>query len=228
MRRAKVRSLLSKNGRVEGVVIEGGEELRAPRVVSGLDPRRTLLELADPGWLDPQLARSVANIRSVGVAALISFGAQVKGPIVVAPSLDYLERAYDEVKYGRTSPQPYLEAYTANDRTEVHYQYVPYEANADVTAVARRLLPGLENAEATTMMPADLERRYGWPQGQPHHAELALDQALWMRPLPELAGYKTPIHGLWLCGPGTHPGAAVPGASGYNCARAILNEKGER
>jgi phytoene dehydrogenase-like protein len=70
--------------------------------------------------------------------------------------------------------------------------------------------------------PADLERSYGWPQGQTHHAELSLDQALWMRPLPQLAGYRTPIAGLWLCGQAMHPGAGVIGAAGYNCARAIL------
>jgi phytoene dehydrogenase-like protein len=73
--------------------------------------------------------------------------------------------------------------------------------------------------------PAELERDEGWPGGQAYHAELALDQALWMRPLPELAQYRTPIEGLWLCGPGTHPGGGIPGASGYNCAREILKEK---
>jgi phytoene dehydrogenase-like protein len=75
------------------------------------------------------------------------------------------------------------------------------------------------------LSPRDLEERHGYPEGQEHHAELALDQALWMRPLPELAQYRTTIEGLWLCGPGTHPGGGVVGASGYNCARAILNAK---
>ena len=225
MRTAKVQRILIKAGRVEGVVIDGGEELRAPAVVAGIDPRRVLLELADPGWLDPELVRSVAQIRCAGVAARISFEAKSEGPLVFAPSLDHLERAYDEVKYGRVSRQPYLEAHPTPDGTEVHFQYVPYQANEDLAAAARRVLPGLGEAEAHVLMPADLERLHGWPQGQPYHAELALDQALWMRPLPELARYRTPIQGLWLCGPGTHPGGGIPGASGYNCARALLNDK---
>ncbi len=225
MRAAKVQSIVVKAGRVQAVVIDDGEELRAPVVLAGIDPRRALLQLADPGWLDPELARSVKNIRCAGVAARIAFRAKVEGHLVFAPSLDHLERAYDEIKYGRVSRQPYLEAYPTPDGVEVHFQYVPYQANEDLAAVARRLLPGLEGAQASVLTPADLERLHGWPQGQPYHAELALDQALWMRPLPELARYRTPIEGLWLCGPGTHPGGGIAGASGYNCARALLNEK---
>jgi phytoene dehydrogenase-like protein len=109
----------------------------------------------------------------------------------------------------------------------VHFQYVPYEAQADLVATARRLLPGLGDAPATSLAPFDLEREYGWPRGQPYHAELALDQALWMRPLPELAQYATPIDGLWLCGPAMHPGGGVRGAAGYNCANAILKMRGK-
>ena len=225
IRAGKAQAILIKAGRVEGVAVDGGEEIHAPLVVAGVDPCRALLELADPGWLDPELARSVAHIRCAGVAARIRFEGQVKAPLVVAPSLDYLERAYDEVKYGRVSRHPYLEVHPAPDGAEVHFQYVPGEAREDLAAVARRMLPGFADAKASVRMPADLERLHGWPQGQPYHVELALDQALWMRPLPELARYRTPIEGLWLCGPGTHPGGGVAGASGYNCAREILNEK---
>jgi phytoene dehydrogenase-like protein len=225
IRSAKAHAILMKSGRAEGVVLDGGEELKAPLVIAATDPRRVLLELADPAWLDPELARSVAHLRCAGVAARISFEARVRGPLVVAPSLDYLERAYDEVKYGRVSREPYLEAHPTADGAEVHFQYVPYQTSEDLAGVARRLLPALGDARATVRTPADLERDHGWPQGQPYHAELALDQALWMRPLPELAHYKTPIEGLWLCGPAMHPGGGVAGVSGYNCARAILNQK---
>jgi phytoene dehydrogenase-like protein len=104
---------------------------------------------------------------------------------------------------------------------------VPYETTAAPTEglaeTARRLLPSLQQAPAAVLAPADLEEQEGWPGGQAYHAELALDQALWMRPLPQLAQYATPIEGLWLCGPGMHPGGGIAGASGYNCARAILN-----
>jgi phytoene dehydrogenase-like protein len=129
------------------------------------------------------------------------------------------------VKYGRVSREPYVEAFPTSDGVDVHFQYVPYEGGEDLAAAARRVLPTLADAPATVLWPKDLERLHRWPQGQPYHVELALDQALWMRPLPQLARYDTPIEGLWLCGPGTHPGGGVAGASGYNCARAILNQK---
>lgn len=220
-RSAAVGRIRVRNGRVAGVVLASGEELEASLVVSGLDPRRTLLELADPGWLDPQLARAVSHIRRRGVTAKILFrSSKMNG--VLAPSLDYLERAYDDVKYGRTSRQPYLEARAVEGGTEVHFQYTPYAGGGEIAEATRRLLPGLGDAEASVLGPRELEAREGWPEGQAYHAELALDQALWMRPLPQLAHYRTPIDGLWLCGPGMHPGGGIAGAAGYNCARALL------
>jgi phytoene dehydrogenase-like protein len=221
---AELRKIRIKAGRADGVILGSGEEIEAAVVVSGADPRRTLLELGDPAWLDPELARAVGNIRCRGVSARISFNNSRQGNVVWAPSLDYLERAYDEVKYGRVSREPYLEAYPSPNGIDVHFQYVPYQVSEDLTGIARRLMPGLGDAKASVLTPADLEREEGWPEGQPYHAELALDQALWMRPLPQLAQYKTPIEALWLCGPGTHPGGGIAGAAGYNCARAILKE----
>jgi phytoene dehydrogenase-like protein len=223
---AEVKKILINAGRAHGVVLDDGEEIEAPMVVSGVDARRSLLELGDAAWLDPELVRAIRNIRCRGVAGRLSFTGSVDGNLVLAPSLDYLERAYDEVKYGRVSRAPYLEARPTSNGIEVQFQYVPHGAKEDLAATARRLLPGLENAQARSILgPAELEREEGWPEGQPYHAELALDQALWMRPVPELARYRTPIEGLWLCGPGTHPGGGIAGASGYNCARAILKEK---
>jgi phytoene dehydrogenase-like protein len=221
----KIRKILVKAGRAEGVVLDDGAEIVAPTVISGADPRRTLLELADPAWLDPELGRAVQHVRRRGVAARLLFTGSTTGNVVLAPSLDYLERAYDEVKHGRVSREPYLEAYSSSQGLEVHFQYVPQDTKDDLAGMALRRLPGLENAKVVSILgPADLEREEGWPQGQPYHAELALDQALWMRPLPELAQYRTPIQGLWLCGPATHPGGGIAGAAGYNCARAILRE----
>jgi phytoene dehydrogenase-like protein len=183
--------------------------------------RRTLLELADSGWLDPELARAVSHVRRRGVAAKLLFKKPSRN-LVMAPSLDYLERAYDDVKHGRVSRQPYLEARAVDSGTEVHFQYTPQAGGSEIAEAARRLLPGLADAEASVLGPRELEAREGWPEGQAYHAELSLDQALWMRPLPQLAHYRTPIAGLWLCGPGMHPGGGIPGAAGYNCARAAL------
>ena len=220
-RSAAVARIRIKGGRVAGVVLASGEEVEAALVVSGLDPRRTLLELAEPGWLDPELARAVGHIRRRGVAARVSIRKQSRN-LVIAPSLDYLERAYDDIKHGRVSRQPYLEARVVEGGTEVHFQYAPQTGGEEIAALTCRLLPGLADAEASVLGPRELEARDGWPEGQPYQAELALDQALWMRPLPQLAHYRTPIEGLWLCGPGMHPGGGIPGAAGYNCAREIL------
>jgi phytoene dehydrogenase-like protein len=239
-RDASVVGINVRDGRAVGVVLANGEEIAASVVVSGADPRRTLLELVDPAWLDPELARAVRNIRSRGVVARVTLtlGRSPEfATLVLAPSLDCLERAYDDAKYGRVSAQPYLEARSAEaladgrHRVHVHVQYAPYRladgqwddarraklGDAVVEMLAPHLPPVVER---TVLSPRDLEETHGWPEGQPHHAERALDQLLWMRPIPALARYATPIAGLYLCGPAMHPGIA--GAAGANAARVIL------
>jgi phytoene dehydrogenase-like protein len=224
--------IVVREGRVTTVVV-GGRERPASCVVCGLDPRRTLLELADPAWLDPELAREIAHVRRRGVVARFAFTLDRPPPhpnVVIAPSLDYLEKAYDDSKYRRVSRHPYLEARSDGSRQlEVHAQYTPYGVDgrwsefADV--VGRMLTPHLGGAsivERAVLSPADLEETAGWPEGQAWHAEPGLDQVLWMRPLPRLAGYRTPIAGLWLCGPAMHPGASAPGAAGAIAAREVL------
>jgi phytoene dehydrogenase-like protein len=239
-RDARVVRISVRDGRVAGVVLAGGEEIAASLVVSGADPRRTLLELVDPAWLDPELVRAVRNIRSRGVVARVTLTLERTpdfATLVLAPSLDHLERAYDDAKYGRVSAQPYLEARSAEaladgrHRVHLHVQYAPYRLADGEWDDARRaklgdavvemLAPHLPAVvERTVLSPRDLEEAHGWPEGQAHHAELALDQLLWMRPIPALARYATPITGLYLCGPAMHPG--IPGAAGANAVRVIL------
>ena len=216
-REGKVTRISVRGGEVKGVVLEGGQELSASLVVSAADPRRTLIDLVEPGWLDPDLARALRHVRSRGVAAKVALTLE-RAPdwqtLTLAPSLDYVERAYDDAKYQRPSAQPWLDVVVDGKSAEVHVQYA--KAGEDMSAAVTRLLaPYLSIADAKTVpLPQS------WPDGQPHQAELALDQALWMRPLPELAGYRTPIKGLWLGGQAMHP--AVPGLAGYNCARRLL------
>ncbi len=240
-RDARVARITVREGRAVGVVLASGEEIAASAVVSGTAPQRTLLELVDPAWLNPELARAIRNIRCRGVVAKVAL-TLARAPefpvLALAPSLDHLERAYDDAKYGRISTRPYLEARSAEaladgrHRMQVHVQYAPYALADGAWDDARRaglgdlvvetLAPHLPPVvERTVLAPPDLEDAHGWPEGQAHQAELALDQVLWMRPIPQLARYATPIDGLYLCGPGMHPGAGVAGAAGANAARVI-------
>jgi phytoene dehydrogenase-like protein len=231
LQHAEVLRIAVRGGAVAGVVLKDGRELEAGTVVSSADPRRSLLELVEPGWLDPELVRALRHIRRRGIAARIRLQLD-RSPgfsaLALAPSLDYLERAYDDAKHGRVSRQPYVEARCdTQNRMEVLVQYVPY--GLDARGLSERVIALLsehwgdaqpQHVELAT--PRELEEFEGWPEGQPHHAELSLDQALWMRPLPELARYRTPIRGLWLCGPAMHPGAGIAGAAGFHCAHEIL------
>lgn len=217
VRRARLRRIVIRAGRAVGVTLDGGEEIAAAQVVSALDPRRTLLELADPGWLDPELARAIRNIRTRPVAARVSVQldrAPGFSTLTIAPSLDYVERAYDDIKYGRVSADPVVEISVDGTRLEAHVQYVPPGFD-DPRALGERVLEMLkghiQGAVAGVQLPAEL----------PRHAELALDQMLWMRPIPELARSRTPIECLWLCGPDLHPGPGVAGASAYHCVKEM-------
>jgi phytoene dehydrogenase-like protein len=231
LQQAEVARVAVKAGAVQGVVLKDGREVSASMVVSSADARRSLLEFIEPGWLDPELTRAVRHVRRRGVAARLRVQLD-RSPgfsaLALAPSLDYLERAYDDAKHGGLSRQPYVEASCDEQhRLEVHVQYAPYGvdcANLGDTVVAMLAEHWGDAAplESELLSPRELEEAEGWPEGQPHHAELALDQALWMRPLPELARYRTPIEGLWLCGPAMHPGAGIAGAAGFNCAQQIL------
>lgn len=230
-----------RDGRVRAVVLEGGEEILARLVVSGLDPRRTLLGLVDAKWLDPEFVRAVRNVKCRGVVARVTLdceGAPGFGQLAIAPSVDYLERAFDHAKYGLVSAEPYLEAWAEAGRLVVHVQYVPYRCADGAWDDARRHalgelvretlagslpapVPALTVREVAT--PADFEEWLGPTEGHLYHGELTLDQILFMRPVAGWSRSRTPIGGLYLCGPGTHPGGAVLGAAGRLAARALLS-----
>jgi phytoene dehydrogenase-like protein len=252
--------ILVDDGRATGVRLASGEELRARRVVSATDPKRTFLQLVGPLELDPHFVHAVQCIKMRGSFAKVHFAlnglphfpaapdaAALGSTIIIAPSLPYLERAYDAAKYGGLSEQPYLEVTlpSLNDPSlapagqhvmSVHMQYAAYRGETgDWRAeIERRVIetlsvyaPNLRSliSHSHVLTPHDLEREYGLTEGNLHHGELMLDQFLFMRPVPGWAHYRTPIDGLWLCGPGTHPGGGVSGMPGRNAAREILKEK---
>jgi phytoene dehydrogenase-like protein len=146
----------------------------------------------------------------------------------IAPSLEYLERAYDDAKYGTDSVAPYVEVQRTDGRLEVHVQFVPYvdgKANAPRHQALEQRVAQVLQADAGQVKlesPDEVELLHGTTEGHLYHGELTLDQILFMRPVPGWSRYRTPIEGLYLCGSGTHPGGGIPGAAGRNAARAIL------
>ena len=238
-RGAAVAQVRVHQGRATGVVLAGGEEIAAPLVLSSADPRSTLLGLVDPAWLDPEFIRAVRHVKCRGVAARVTVALDRQAgftTLAVAPSLEYLERAYDDAKYGRVSRNPWIEARAEDRRAVIHAQYVPY-ALADgawddarrgilgdvVVAMLAQHIPALQGVTRREVLaPPDLEARYGVTEGHLYHGEHTLDQILFMRPVPGWGQYRTPVGGLYLCGAGTHPGGAIAGGPGRNAARVVL------
>ena len=223
-------NVLAPNGRATGVVLEkSGEEILAPLVVSSADPRSTLQPVAIE--LDPEFGRAVDNIKARGVVArgtLTLESTPAYSTLCIAPSLDYLEHAYDDAKYGRDSVTPYVEAQKTDGRLELHVQYVPYtDGAANVQrhqALQLRVAQvlGAQPSQVKLHSPDEEELQHGSTEGHLYHGELTLDQILFMRPVPGWSRYRTPIEGLYLCGSGTHPGGGIPGAAGRNAAREML------
>jgi phytoene dehydrogenase-like protein len=262
-RGAPVRRVLVRDGRATGVELEDGETIEARRVVSNAHPITTYLELVGEQHLPDEVVRDVRRFRtrsgSVKVNAALSAIPDApawprdapedwrRGLIAVAPSIEYLERAWDDAKYGRPSGRPYVEAIfptvhepeLAPDGMHVMLafaQYAPYQL-ADGTweeereRFGRRVLdtvgehmPGLaDRAEYLEVLaPPDLESRFGLVGGNIMQGEMTPDQSFSLRPIFGYGDYTTPIEGLHLCGAGTHPGGGVMGVPGRNCAQVVI------
>ncbi len=213
VRRGERATVLAKSGTATGVVLEKrGDTILAPLVISSAPPRATFEPIAIE--LDPEFARAVRNIKARGVVArgTLTLGqAPAHSTFCIAPSLDYLERAYDDAKYGKDSTAPYVEIQRTDGRLEVHVQYLPPGKHEGLAERVAQILKAQPHQVA--LQPA---------QESLYHGELTLDQILFMRPVPGWSRYRTPIEGLYLCGSGTHPGGGIPGAAGRNAAREIL------
>jgi phytoene dehydrogenase-like protein len=259
---AEVIEIRVQDGTATGVLLSTGEEIHAKAVISNADPKRTLLKLTDPTHLSPDFVQKLQHYRGNGTVAKVNLAlsslpeftalngnhAALKGRIHIGNEIDYLERAFDECKYGNFSRQPYLEATipSLTDPTlapegkhvmSIYMQYAPYKLKGDweeqrkslgqtVVQTLAKYAPNLPELIVTHQIitPHDLEEKYGLTGGQIFHGELALDQFFTMRPLLDWARYRTPIQNLYLCGSGTHPGAGLTGGSGANAAREILKE----
>jgi phytoene dehydrogenase-like protein len=255
------------DGTASGVVLANGEDVAADALVCNADPRHTFLSLVDPVHLEPGFQTKIRNFRCTGVTAKVNLALEalptftaldsdaasapmrLSGRIHIGPDIDYLERAFDDSKYGRFSREPYLDvaiptltdptlAPTGHHVMSICMQYAPYQLRQTdwpherdalqrtVIQTLARFAPDIEAkiAGVQVITPLDLERTYGLTHGAIYHGDLALDQLFTMRPLIGWAQYRTPIRHLYLCGAGTHPGVGITGASGANASREVIRD----
>jgi phytoene dehydrogenase-like protein len=255
---ARVKRIVVESDRASGVLLESGESIVAEAVISSADPKTTFLKLLGAEFLDTDFVRRIDHFRSRGVVAKLHLALDavpafkgvdavgLKGRLLVAPSLDYLELAFNPSKYGEIPENPVLEITvpTANDPSlapagmhvlSINVMFVPYEVRVDAAGARDKLLanvmatlerhaPGISgHIKASELLtPADIEREFGVGGGHWHHGALAFDQFFFTRPVPGATQYSTPMAGLFLCGAGSHPGGGVMGIAGGNAARRIL------
>jgi phytoene dehydrogenase-like protein len=255
---APVAHIRVEGDRACGVTLESGEAISAGRVISSADPKTTFLRLLGPRHLDTGFVRRVNHIRSRGLCAKLHLALtqaprfsglsepSLRGRLLLAPSLQYLEHAYNHCKYGEFSAAPALEITvpTVNDPAlapagrhvlSAIIQYVPYALKEGWQSGRQRLLdtvlglleshaPGLRASIIGTelLTPVDIEREFHISGGHWHHGDLAFDQFLMVRPVPGAAQYRTPLEGLFLCGAGCHPGGGVMGLAGRNAAQEVI------
>ncbi len=260
---ATVTHVLTRNGRALGVALDNGDELRADLVISGLDPRQTFRRLVDERELPTDFLVDIDRFKFKGSSGKVNLaldglpdftclpgvGPHLRGAISISPTVEYLERAYDDAKYGHFSRRPYLDviipsmidphmAPPGKHVMSIFVQYAPYaieggwddakrEAFGDtVIDTLAEYAPNLKSLilHRQVLTPWDMEQKFGLSEGNIFQGELSLSQLFFFRPSPKWANYRTPIQGLWQCGSGTHPGGGISGASGRLCALEILGQ----
>ena len=260
---APVARILVKNGRATGAVLGNGEEIFADVVASSVDPHQTFLRMLEPRELPGEFLEEVRRYKFRGSSGKVNLaldalpdfqclpgpGAHLCGAISISPSVEYMERAYDEAKYGSFSSRPYLDvvipsltdpsvAPPGKHVLSCFVQYAPYKLK-DGTWDARReafgdtvintlaeYAPNIKNiiVGRQVLTPLDLERELGLTEGNIFQGELSLEQLFFLRPIPGWAQYRAPIKNLYLCGSATHPGGGIMGAPGRLAAMEILKD----
>jgi phytoene dehydrogenase-like protein len=262
---AAVRQVLVRGGRAYAVVLDNGEELEASQIASNLDPKLTFLHLLAERDLPAEFIDAIRHFRIEGTSCKINLalsglpeftaypgapGPHHRATMHICPSIEYVERAWDDAKYGRASERPLLEltiptmydaslAPPGKHIMGIFLQYAPYtlrdgtwdelrEPFGDrVISLIEEYAPNIRSIveHRQVLSPLDLERRFGITGGNIFHGEMSLDQMFVMRPVAGWARYRTPVSGLFLCGSGAHAGGGVMGAPGYNCAREMLRAR---
>jgi phytoene dehydrogenase-like protein len=261
-----VMRIKTTGGRAIGVVLESGEEIDADVVMSSVDSRLTFIKLLEDGVLDPSFKEEVMRYKYRGSSGKVNLaldslpelackpgkGEWLRGAISFSPSLDYMERAYDDAKYGKFSTHPYIDcimptlvdpsmAPPGKHIMSCFVQYAPYQLAGDaewtpqmrdafgetVIDTLEERFPGLRNKilHKFVLSPKDIEDWTGLTEGNIFQGELSLEQLFFNRPVPGWARYRTPVKDLWMCGSATHPGGGIMGAPGRIAALEYLKEK---
>lgn len=252
-----------RDGRATGVTLESGEEIEAAHVLSSVDSNLTFLKLLEPGTLDPSFEDEVKRYKFRGSSGKVNLaldalpdlkclpgpGEHLRGAISFSPGLDYMERAYDDAKYGRFSRRPYIDmiiptlvdpsmAPPGKHIISCFVQYAPYKLadgaiwdDAARDAFGETVLDTIEQRvpnirdiilHKQVLTPLDMERDFGLTEGNIFQGELSLEQLFFNRPVPGWARYRTPVDDLWLCGSAAHPGGGIMGAPGRIAALELL------
>jgi len=258
-----VSQILVKDGRAVGVATTNGDEFYAPIISSSIDPNLTFLKMIDAKHLPDDFREEVKRYKyrgssgkvNLALDALPNFtcmpgpGKHLRGAISISPSVDHMERAYDDAKYGRYSRRPYIDmvipsltdpsvAPPGKHVMSCFVQYAPYklkegtwddikeEFGDNVINTIAEYAPNLKDIiiGRQVVTPLDLEREWGLTEGNIFQGELTLEQLFFLRPVPGYAQYKTPIKNLWMCGSATHPGGGIMGANGRLAALEILKQ----
>jgi len=258
-----VAQIIVKEGKAVGVVTANGDEFFAPVISSSVDPNLTFLKMIEAQYLPDDFREEVKRYKfrgssgkvNLALDALPNFtcmpgeGKHLRGAISISPSVDYMERAYDDAKYGRYSRGPYIDmvipsltdpsvAPPGKHVMSCFVQYAPYklkegtwdekreEFGDNVINTVAEYAPNLKDiiVGRQVVTPLDLEREWGLTEGNIFQGELTLEQLFFLRPVPGYAQYKTPIKNLWMCGSATHPGGGIMGANGRLAALEILKQ----
>src|SRR5438105_10452209 len=261
--KAPVARIAGRRGRASCVGLANGDELSAGMVLSSVDPNLTFLQFVDPAELPGDFVEDVRRYKFRGSSGKVNLaldalpdftvlpgeGPHLRGALSISPSVDYMERAYDQAKYGEFSRRPYIDMVipTLTDPSvappgkhilSCFVQYAPYKlkngtwddqreafGNTVIDTIAE-YAPNFRDIilHKQVLTPLDLEREFGLTEGNIFQGELTLEQLFFATPIPGWAQYRTPIRNLYMCGSATHPGGGIMGAPGLNAAKKILRE----
>ena len=236
----EVKSIQVDTFTCKGVVLADGEEISASNIISAIDPKQTFLNLVGAVNLPPEFVWNVQSIKMRGSVAKVHLLTDGKhgipdGTVALAPSIKYLEKAYDVAKYHSISENPYLEVTTSGNLVSIHFQFAPYQLKESSWQVEglkveklaidtlAKYFPSLKSSivNRKVITPLDFEQTYGLTEGDLNHGQLMLDQFMFMRPIPGWSNHKTPLDNLYLCGNGVHGGGGVSGAAGRNVIKVL-------